>query len=260
MKRSVLIFLVFSVISFVATLLPRYLERSKSLQELRSVRLEQEQEAKRKLSDPNYRNDLMLQFIRSQVEEIERLKNSLGSESEIVLDPISEIVKEMISAYSEYENAVIKIFAILEFKAINSPEDIGKSIVRAKQAEIAANRMCRLNKEMGTKLKEFLVGSQESPSNTNSPIRGFYQTADIERKNELYKMNAEVMKEAQLVLQVLKKEWGTWEYNEGEGGVIFESEIAVSKFNSTMEQIGVLVQKVKELQFTILRATAGDGD
>ena len=124
----------------------------------------------------------MLLFMRRQVEEIERLKNSLGSESEVVLDSISEIVKEMISVYSEYENAMIKVFAVLEFNTINTPEDIGKSIERAKQAEIAANRMELLNKEMGAKLKESLVGSREPPSGTDSTMRGFYITADIEKR------------------------------------------------------------------------------
>ena len=105
MKRSVLILLVFSAISFVATLLPRYIERNKSLQGLMNVRSEQKQEAKSGLGDPDYRNDSMLLFMKRQVEEIERLKNSPGGESEVVLDSISEIVKEMISVYSEYENA-----------------------------------------------------------------------------------------------------------------------------------------------------------
>jgi hypothetical protein len=164
----------------------------------------------------------------------------------------------MISAHSEYENAMIKVFAVLEFNAINTPEDIGKSIERAKQAEMAANRMDRLNKEMGIKLKEPLIGSREPPSDTDSAMRGFYLTADIERKSELYKMNAEVMRVARLVLQVLEKEWGAWEYNAEEGGVLFESESTVIEFNSTMEQIGDLVQKAKELRFTILKTQAGD--
>ncbi len=253
MKRSVLILLVFSAISFAATLLPRYIERNKSLQELMSVRSEQKQEAKLRLSDSNYRNDSMLPFMRRQVEEIEKLKNSLGSESEVVLDSILEIVKEMISVYSEYESAMIKVFAVLEFNAINASEDIGRSIERAKQAEIATNRMDRLNKEMGAKLKQSLIGSRVPPSDIDSTMRGFYQAADIERRSELYKMNAEVMKDAQLVLQVLEKEWGAWEYDLEGGSVLFESESAVIEFNNTMEQIGVLVQKVKELQLTILK-------
>ena len=115
-----------------------------------------------------------------------------------------------------------------------------------------------LNKEIGTKLKESLVGSQEPPSDTDSTMRGFYITADIERRSELYKMNAEIMREARLVLQVLAKEWGTWEYNVEEGGVLFESESAVIEFNSAMERIGALVLKVKELQLSILKAQAGD--
>ncbi len=39
-------------------------------------------------------------------------------------------------------------------------------------------------------------------------MRGFYPTADIERRSKLYKMNAEIMRDARLVLQVLEKEWG----------------------------------------------------
>ena len=108
MKRSVLILLVFSAISLVATLLPRYLERNKALQELMSTRPEQKQQAKPGLSDPRYRNDSMLLFMRRQVEEIERLKNRQGSESEVVLDSISEIVKEMISVYSEYGSSMAR--------------------------------------------------------------------------------------------------------------------------------------------------------
>jgi len=258
MKRSVLILLVFSAISFAATLLPRYIERNKSLQELMSSRPEQKQEAKSGLSDPNYRNGSMFLFMRRQVEEIERLKNSPGSESEVVLDFISEIVKEMISVYSEYENAKTTVFAALEFNAINIPEDIGKSIERAKQAEIAANRMERLNKEMGTKLNEFLAGSREPLSDADSTMQDFYRTADIERRSELYKMNAEVMRDAQSALQILGKEWGAWEYNVEEGGVLFESESTVIKFNDTMEQIGVLVQNAKELQLKILKTQKGD--
>ncbi|MGR3293344.1 MAG: hypothetical protein ACUZ9M_04920, partial [Candidatus Scalindua sp.] len=126
-----------------------------------SVRSEQKQEAKLRLNDSKYRNDSMLLFMRRQVEEIERLKNSLGSESEAALVSILEIAKEMISVYSEYENAMIKVFAVLEFNSIKIPEDVSKSIERAKQAEMAANRMDRLNKEMGTKLKESLIGSRE---------------------------------------------------------------------------------------------------
>ncbi len=259
MKRSVLILLVFSAISLIATLLPRYIERNKSLQGLMNVRSEQKQEAKSGLGDPDYRKDSMLLFMKREVEEIERLKNSPGGESEVVLDSISGIVKGMISVYSEYENAKTAVFAALEFNAINIPEDIGKSIEMAKQAEIAANRMERLNKEMEAKLKESLVGSQEPPSSgTDSTTRGFYLIAGIERRSELYKMNAEVMREAGLVLQVLAKEWGAWEYNVAEGGVLFESERTVIEFNSAMERIGALVLKVKELQLSILKAQAGD--
>ena len=68
MKRSVLILLVFSAISLVATLLPRYIGRNRSLQELMGVRSEQKQEVKPGLSDPNYRNDSMLRFMRREVE------------------------------------------------------------------------------------------------------------------------------------------------------------------------------------------------
>ena len=39
-------------------------------------------------------------------------------------------------------------------------------------------------------------------------MRGFYPTADIERRSKLFKMNAEIMRDARLVLQVLEKEWG----------------------------------------------------
>ncbi|MCR4343489.1 MAG: hypothetical protein NUV44_01885 [Candidatus Scalindua sp.] len=258
MKRSVLIFLIFSAISLVATLLPKYLDRNKFLQGIKSVRSEQKQDAKSGVSDPCNRNDSMLLFMRREVEEIERLKSSPGIESDVVLDSVLEIVKEMISVYSEYESAMIKVFMALESNTINTPEDIGKSIERAKQAEIAANRMDRLNKEMGTQLKESLVGSRELPSDNDSTMRGFYLTADIERRSELYKMNAEVMKEAQLVLQVLEKEWGAWAYNAEGVGVLFESESAVIEFNNTVAQLGVLVQKVKGLQLTILKTHKGD--
>jgi len=44
MKRSVLILLVFSAISLVATLLPRYIGRNKLLQGVMSNRSEQKQE------------------------------------------------------------------------------------------------------------------------------------------------------------------------------------------------------------------------
>ena len=256
MKRSVLILLVFSAISLVATFLPRYLERNRSLQELMSNRSEQKQEAKPSIGDPSNRDDSMLLFMRRQAEEIERLRNSSGSESEVVLDSISKIVKEMISVYSEYESSMVKVFAVLGFSAINSSEDIGKSIERAKKAEIAANRMVRLNKEMGIKIKESLAGSQEPPSDTDSTMQGFYQTADIGRRGKLYRLSAEIMKDAQSSLHVMEKEWGAWEYNV-EGGVLFESESAVIEFNDTMAQIGILVQKAEELQLTILKAKAG---
>ena len=258
MKRSVLILLVFSAISLVATLLPRYIGRNKLLQGVMSNRSEQKQDAKPGLSDSSNRNDSMLLFMRREIEEIERLKSILGSESEVVLDPISEIVKEMVSVYSEYESAMIKVFSALEFNAIDAPDGIGKSIEMAKQAEILANRMERLNKEMGAKLKEPLAGSQEPPSDTDSTMQGFCRTADIERRSELYKMSVEVMKEARLVLQVLKKEWGAWEYNVEEGGVRFESKSRVVEFNSAMARIGGLVQKIKELQLAILKTYKGD--
>jgi hypothetical protein len=153
---------------------------------------------------------------------------------------------------------MIKVLAVLEFNTINTPEDIGKAIEGAKQAEIAANTMDLLNKEMGTKLKKSLSRSQVPPSDTNSPMQGFHQTADIERRSELYKMNAEVMKKAHLVLQVLEKEWGAWEYNVECGGVLFEPEKAIREFNNTMEQIGDLVQRVEDLQLTILKTQSGD--
>ena len=258
MKRSVLILLVFSAISLVATFLPRYLERNRSLQELMSNRSEQKQEAKPSIGDPSNRDDSMLLFMRRQAEEIERLKNSSGSKSEVVLDSISKIVKEMISVYSEYESSMVKVFAALEFSAINSPEDIGKSIEMAKKAEIAAKRMVWLNSEMGTKLKESLAGSPEPPSDTDSTMQGFYRTADIGRRGKLYKLNAEIMKDAQSALHVMKKEWGAWEYNVESGGVLFESESAVIEFNDTMVQIGILVQKAEELQLTIQKAQADD--
>ena len=38
-------------------------------------------------------------------------------------------------------------------------------------------------------------------------MRGFYPTTDIVRRSKLYKMNAEIMRDARLVLQVLEKEW-----------------------------------------------------
>ena len=258
MKRSVLIFLVLSAVSLVATLLPKYIERNKALQEIKGVRSEQKQEAERRLRDPNYRNDSVLPFMRIQAKEIERLKNSLGSESEVVIDTISEIVKGMISVYSEYENAMIKAFTVLEFNTINDFEDIGKSKGRAKQAEIAANIMDRFTKDMGTKLKESLIRHRVPSSDIDSTMRDFYRTADIERRSELYKMNAEVMKEAQLVLQVLEKEWGAWEYDKEEVRVLFESERAVIEFNNTMERIGNLVQKVKKLELAILKSQAVD--
>ena len=258
MKRSVLILLVFSAISLVATILPIYLERNRSLQELMSTRPEQKQKAKPGLKDSNNRNGSMILFMRREVEKIERLKNSQGSESEVVLDSISEIVKEMISVYSEYESSMAKVFAALEFSAINSPEDIGKSIERAKRAEIAANKMVGLNEEMEAKLKEFLAGSQELPSGADSTMQGFYQTADIGRRGKLYKLSAEIMKDAQSALHVMEKEWGAWEYNVEGGGVLFESESAVIEFNDTMAQIGILVQKAEELQLAIIKAQAAD--
>jgi hypothetical protein len=118
--------------------------------------------------------------------------------------------------------------------------------------------MVRLNKEMGTRLKESLIVSQEPPSDTDFTIQGFYRTADIERRSGLYRMSVEVMREARLVLQVLKKEWGAWEYNVEEGGVLFESKSRVVEFNSAMARIGGLVQKVKELQPAILKTYKGD--
>ena len=257
MKRSVLILLVFSAISLVATLLPRYLERNRSLQGLMSNRSEQKQEEKPGIGDPGNRADSMLLFMRRQAEEIERLKNSSGSESAVVLDSVSEIIKEMISVYSEYESFMIKVFAALEFSAMNSHEDIGKSIEMAKKAEIAAKRMVWLNSEMGTKLKESLAGSPEPPSDTDSTMQGFYRTADIGRRGKLYKLSAEIMKDAQSALHVMEEEWGAWEYNVDGGGVLFESESAVIEFNDTMAQIGILVQKAEELQLTILKTKAG---
>jgi len=110
---------------------------------------------------------------------------------------------------------------------------------------------------MGTKLKEFPAGSQEPPSDTDSTMQGFYLTADIGRRGKLYKLSAEIMKDVQSALHVMEKEWGVWEYN-AEGGVLFESESAVIEFNDAMAQIGILVQKAEELQFTILKAQAGD--
>ncbi|MCR4289255.1 MAG: hypothetical protein NUV86_03220, partial [Candidatus Scalindua sp.] len=61
-----------------------------------------------------------------------------------------------------------------------------------------------------------------------------------------------------LVLQVLEKEWGAWAYNAEGVGVLFESESAVIEFNNTVAQLGVLVQKVKGLQLTILKTHKGD--
>ena len=81
-------------------------------------------------------------------------------------------------------------------------------------------------------------------------MRGFYPTADIERRSKLFKMNAEIMRDARLVLQVLEKEWG--------GEVLFESENTVIEFNSSMERIGMLVLKVKVLRHAILKDQAGD--
>ncbi len=259
MKRSVLLLLVFSAISLVATLLPRYIDRNISFQKLRNIHLEQKQEIEPGSGDPNNRNDSILLLMRREVEEIERFKNRRGSESAVVLDSVLKIIKEMISVYSEYESVMAKAFAALEFNAIVTPEDIGKSIESAKKAEIAANRMERLNKEMRTKLKESLAGSQESTStsDTDPATRDFYQIANIERRDKLYTFSEEIMKNVQSALQVMEKEWGEWEYNEEEGGVLFESESAVMEFNDTMKQIGVLVQKIKELQLAILKAYAG---
>ncbi len=223
-----------------------------------NVRSEQKQEAKSELSDPGDRNESMLLHMRRQVEEIERLKNSPGSESETVLDSILEIVKEMISVYSEYESAMVKVFAALEFNAIDSLDGIRKSIDMADQAEVATNRMEQLDKEMNTKLKESLAGNQVPASDADSTIRSFYLTVYIEGKSELYKMNAEIIKDAQSALQIMEKEWGAWEYNVEGGGVLFESENTVIEFKSIMERIGVLVSKVKALQHSILKAQTGD--
>ena len=47
MNRGIMIFLVASVVCFVATYLPKYIERHRAVQEVKSVRSEQKQEAKR---------------------------------------------------------------------------------------------------------------------------------------------------------------------------------------------------------------------
>ena len=69
MKRGIKIFLAASVVCFVATYLPKYIERHKDLQEIKSESSEQKQEAKRRLSDPNYRNDSILPFMTRQAKE-----------------------------------------------------------------------------------------------------------------------------------------------------------------------------------------------
>ncbi len=258
MKRSVSVFLILSVLSLAATLLPKYIDRNKLLQGLKGVRSEQKQESKRGLSDSNYRNNSMLPFMRGQTEEIKRLKGSLDSESVAILDSVSEIVKEMIAVCSEYENAVVKVFAALEFNTINDPEDLGKSIERAKHAETAANKLVRLNNDMVAKLKESHIGSRVISSDTDSTMQGFFRAADIERIGKLYKLSAEIMKDVQSALLVMEKEWGEWEYNEEGGSVLFESESAVIEFNDTIVQIGIILQKAEELQLTILKAQKGD--
>jgi len=52
MNRGIMIFLVASVVCFVATYLPKYIKRHKTLQEVKSIRSEQKQEAKRNRQKP----------------------------------------------------------------------------------------------------------------------------------------------------------------------------------------------------------------
>ncbi len=97
-----------------------------------------------------------------------------------------------------------------------------------------------------------------SPADINSAMRGFYRTADIERKSELYKMNAKFWKEVKLLLHILEREWGAWEYDEVEGEVLFDSDNAIIEFNNTMERIDNLATNIEELQLAILRKQAGE--
>ena len=69
MNRGIKLFLAASVVCFVATYLPKYIDRHKDLQEIKSESSEQKQEDKRRISDPRYRNDSILPFMKRQAKE-----------------------------------------------------------------------------------------------------------------------------------------------------------------------------------------------
>ena len=62
-----------------------------------------------------------------------------------------------------------------------------------------------------------------------------------------------------MLLLILEKEWGAWKYDEVEGGVLFNSDSAVTEFNNVTERIVDLTQKLEKLQYTILKNQAGEG-
>ena len=78
MNRGIMIFLVASVVCFVATYLPKYIERHKAVQEVKSVRSEQKQEAKRSRQKPIRggvkMSALIEEFKKEHFEIIEALK------------------------------------------------------------------------------------------------------------------------------------------------------------------------------------------
>ena len=258
MKHVILISIAVFIISFGVSFLPRYINQQNTIQELGNVRSEQQIEAKRRLREHEYRNKSALPAMSSQVDEIERLKNSVGGENAVILEVTSEIIREMILITSQLEDADKEASTVFEFGSLSTLEDIDNSIEKVERAEQAANTMDQAVREMGPKLKEALTMRNVSPADIDSAMQGFYRTADIERKSESYKMSVEIWKEVKVLLHILEREWGAWEYDEVDGGVLFDSDNAIIEWNNTMDRIDDLALKTEELQLAILRRQAGE--
>jgi len=156
MKRGILTLLVVFAVSLTVAFLSQYIEQQNTVQEIKSVRSEQQREAERRLRDPDYRNESVLPAMSRQADEIKRLKNSVGGKDAAILDAVSEIAQEMVLITSQFESADKEASKVFEFGALHTPEDIGESIERAKQAEKAANIIDQTVRAMGPKFKEAL--------------------------------------------------------------------------------------------------------
>jgi len=257
MKDKIKIALAIISIPIIVGLIPflnNYIDQKNSLKEIKNMISDQRSSAKRRLDNPDYRDESTLPEMRSQIEKLKSLTNITKGKDKIVLDVILEYVDESELITSQYESVIEKSSKVLEFGDIRSPNDITESIEKVKKVESEIIRMSEFLENSGRKIKDNLDKRNLTQSYIQTVMEGFYKTSDLDRKIEFQELNLKIWKEIENILKILKREWGEWEYSEEEGKVLFDSEKTFMKVNDSTDRIEKLTVKSEQLQLEILES------